>query len=297
MRGESAPRAMVWARLPRAGLGNMLHVWARAVAFAQANEARLFVSSWSRFRLGPFLRGERSKRLYLGSFKGDPLRARLRLLAARATRKPVHDPPIARVADETRGTALFVFDRLGGDPRDPFRELIAYRDAIVARFFAMLSDPIQARLGGLEAPVIGIHVRRGDFSNGPWETPIEHFCDRLRALREVAGAQLPATVFSDGSDEELAPLLANPGVRRAPRQPDVLDLIQLSKSRVIVPSRGSTFGMLAGFLSEAVIVRDPEWNHGDSRPAHVNSRRFEGAPDMDPARWPDLLVQNLRECR
>jgi len=45
-----------------------------------------------------------------------------------------------------------------------------------------------------------------------------------------------------------------------------------------------------------VIVRDPEWNHGDSRPPEINRRRFEGAPDMDPARWPSLLVQNLREC-
>jgi len=275
----------------------MLYVWARAVAFAHINGAQLFVSPWSRFRLGPFMRGERSKRLYLGSFKGDPVGARLQLLAARATRKSIRDPAIAPVSDEAAHSSLFVFDRLGGNPSDPFRDLIAHRDTILSRFFAMLSDPIQAHLGELDAPVIGIHVRRGDFTNGPWETPMEHFCDRLRALRDVAGTELAATVFSDGSDEELAPLLANPGVRRAPRQPDVLDLIQLSRSRVIVPSRASTFGMLAGFLSEAVIIRDPEWNHGDSRPAQINLRRFEGAPAMDPARWPYLLVQNLREGR
>jgi hypothetical protein len=274
----------------------MLYVWARAVAFAAINDAELHVSSWSRLRLGPLLRLERSKRLYLGSFRRDPLATRMRLLALRATRTPICDPPLCSVARHEAATVLYVFDRLGGEPSDPFRDLIPYRSTIIASFHAMLADRMRVRLDGLESPVIGIHVRRGDFNRSAWFTPIEHFCDRLRALREVAGCELPATVFSDGSDEELAPLLAMPGVRRSGEQPDVIDLVMLSRSRIILPSRASTFGMLAGFLSDAVIVRDPDWNHGDSRPPEINGRHFEGAPGMDPARWPSLLVRNLREC-
>lgn len=274
----------------------MLYVWARAVAFASINDAELHVSSWSRLRLGPLLRLERSKRLYLGSFRRDPLPSRLRLLMLCAARTPICDPPLFPVARRHAAGVLYVFDRLGGEPSDPFRDLIPYRSTIIANFHAMLADRIRVRLDGLESPVIGIHVRRGDFNRSAWFTPIEHFCDRLRALRAVAGCELPATIFSDGSNADLAPLLAMPNVRRSGEQPDVIDLILLSRSRIIVPSRASTFGMLAGFLSDAVIVRDPEWNHGDSRPPEINGRRFEGAPEMDPARWPSLLVRNLREC-
>jgi hypothetical protein len=173
--------------------------------------------------------------------------------------------------------------------------LIPHRDAVITGLFAMLSRQTRAKLDSIEAPLVGIHVRRGDFRNSQWETPITYFCDRLRDIRAVAGRELPATVFSDGNDEELAPLLVMPAVKRAPDQAEVLDLIQLSKSRVIVPSRGSTFGMLAGFLSEAIIIRDPEWNHGDSRPPEINARCFEGGPGVDPASWTELLVRNLVE--
>jgi len=273
----------------------MLYVWARAVTFACINQGELFVSSWSRLRLGPILRFERSKRLYLRSFRGDPLSGRLRLLGLRATRMPIYDPPLRPIEAAEARRSIYVFDRLGGEPSDPFHELIPYRAIIVAKFHAMLSDRIRARLDSLEPPVIGMHVRRGDFTKTPWLTPIEHFCDRLRALRQVAGCELPATVFSDGSDEELAPLLAMRGVQRGHERADVLELIRLSRSRIIVPSRASTFGMLAGFLSEAAILRDPEWNHGDSRPPEINARRFEGAPNMDAALWPALLVRNLQE--
>lgn len=290
-------RPTVWAKLPQAGLANMLFVWARALAFARINDGELFVSSWTNFRLGPFVRGDRSKRLYLGTFNRAPLRSKLRLLVLRVTRTTIYDPPLATVSENSANARLYVFDGLVGDPKDPFRDLMPYRTAIASGFSELLSNRVRAGIDALAKPVIGLHVRRGDFKGTDWLTPIEHFCERLRSIRAVAGRMLPAIVFSDGSDEELAPLLAMPAVRRAPRQSDVLDLIQLSKSQVIVPSRGSTFSMLAGFLSEAVIIRDPEWNHGDSRPPEINARHFEGGPAMDSAYWPDLLVQNLMELR
>lgn len=219
------------------------------------------------------------------------------MTALRAVRAAVHDPPLAPVSQEDRTRFLYVFDRLGGDPADPFNELLAHRAAIVDAFFAMLSEGVRSRVACLDAPVVGIHVRRGDFQQTGWMTPIEYFCGRLRDIRVVAGKTLPATVFSDGSDEELAPLLAMGEVRRGAPQAELLDMIQLSMSKVIVISRGSTFGMLAGFLSEAVLIKDPEWAYGDSRGPEVNRERYEGGPDFDRTRWPELLLRNLASIR
>jgi hypothetical protein len=257
------------------------------------NSGRLFVSSWTRIRIGPVLRGERSWRLYLGAFRGMSVPERVRLTVLRAARVAAHDPPLAPVPEEDRARFLYVFDRLGGNPADPFSELLGHRAAIVDAFFAMLSEGVRSRVASLDAPVVGIHVRRGDFRQTGWMTPIEYFCGRLRDIRAVAGKTLPATVFSDGSDEELAPLLAMGEVRRAAPQSELLDMIQLSMSKVIVISRGSTFGMLAGFLSDAVLIKDPEWAYGDSREAEVNRERYEGGPDADRSTWPELLVRNL----
>jgi hypothetical protein len=287
----------VWAKLPRAGLGNKLYVWARALAFARINGGSLFVSSWTHLRLGPILRGERSWRLYLGAFRGDALRLRVRLMVLRTRRKALHDPALAPVSSEDASRLLYVFDRIGGDPTDPFVELLPHRAAIVEAFSARLTQRLRSQMAVLEAPVVGIHVRRGDFRQAGWMTPIDYFCERLRDIRAVAGRPLPAMVFSDGSDVELAPLLGMGEVRRAPPQSDVLDLVQLSMSQVIVLAGGSTFGMLAGFLSDAVLIKDPEWAYGDSREAEVNRERYEGGPDLDSANWPDLLVRNLTAIR
>jgi len=54
------------------------------------------------------------------------------------------------------------------------------------------------------------------------------------------------TVFSDGTDEQLAPVLSLPGVRRA--APAVVDLIRMSRARVLVTTGTSSFSAWAAYL-------------------------------------------------
>ena len=285
----------VYAKLPRTGLGNMLFVWARAEIFARLNQGELFVSSWTKFRLGPFLRGERSKRLYFGSLVNDGVLRRLRLFWFRLSRGPVRNPPLEMIDPHVRKQYLYQFDAIAGDPRDPFRAFIPHHDFLRRKLEERLVTRVRDRLAGISSPVVGIHVRRGDFKQTSWLTPIEYFCDRLRNVRTIAGCVLPATVFTDGTPAEVAPLLNMPDVQLSPRQPEVLDLLQLSLSDVMIVSKGSTFGMWAGFLSRGIIIGDSEWNHAASRPADINRKHYEGGPDMDPEKWPELLKANLRE--
>lgn len=55
---------LVYSRLPKAGLGNMLLIWSRAVLFADINHLPVVAPDWSKFVIEPYLRGERDKRYY-----------------------------------------------------------------------------------------------------------------------------------------------------------------------------------------------------------------------------------------
>ena len=60
---------MVVCKLPSAGLGNQLFPLMHAMVFAELNNLPLTVTGYHRIKIGPYLRGEKSKRSYKGYFK------------------------------------------------------------------------------------------------------------------------------------------------------------------------------------------------------------------------------------
>ena len=68
-------KTLVYPQLPKAGLGNRLLVWARAILFAQMNDIPVIEPNWSNFSLGPYLRGESDKRYYRQFFELLKLKA------------------------------------------------------------------------------------------------------------------------------------------------------------------------------------------------------------------------------
>lgn len=80
-------------------------------------------------------------------------------------------------------------------------------------------------------------------------------------LLSNARKELPATIFSVGKDEELAPLPAVLGVQWAERNPDIVDLLLMAQSQLIIFSAGSTFGYWAGFLADAPLLLHPDHIH------------------------------------
>lgn len=294
-------RSFVYANLPRAGLGNMLFVWARALVFAHLNDLPLRTSSWTQPKLGPFLRGERHTRLYWGYFD---TRNVLKPWQSLRLRRLVHveEPPLeqlTRVADRT----AYVFSQI---PHwaDYFVGLKSFRHLIRERLWVMTSEKTQRQLADLSSPCIAVHVRMGDFrrlqvdedfaSVGLVRTPLDYFIDLIEGVRSVAGKELPVTVFSDGKEEELAPLLAISGTRRSTRNPDIVDLLLMAQSQLIICSAGSTFGYWAGFLADAPVLLHPDHIHAPLRPTNVNQQYFEGGVRGPAADWPALFKQNVQ---
>jgi hypothetical protein len=141
---------------------------------------------------------------------------------------------------------------------------------------------------------IAIHVRRGDFvqrthyadmmNTDNSVLPLEWYIDALQAVRSVTGRATPAYVFSDGTGDELAPLLALPAVRRMDFGSGLGDMLGLSRSRLLIAS-GSTFSMWGSYLGQVpaiwhprkllqhVLIEHPEreieWTPGDALPDWV----------------------------
>jgi hypothetical protein len=293
------------ARLPRSGLGNILLIWARAAVFAEQNRMPLLTTGFAAPRLGPWLRGDRDKRVYAADFRPPSPRDLAHAALLHALGHTIAEPKLAPLPPhERRGGSLFVFEALP----DFFLSFAEHRDLLRERLLAMLTPARRRALDEAPAPVIGVHVRRGDFGPlapdhdlslalGP--TPLAHFQRLIEGIREIAGARLPVTVFSDGRDDELAPLLAMPAVTRAPPRPGVIDLLVLARSRVVIPSAWSTFSMWSAFLSDAPVLLHPmKHEHLTSiRPAALNRRFYEGTVPERVADWPALLVENLRALR
>jgi hypothetical protein len=251
--------------LGRFGLAHGLLAWARCRLWCEEHGARMLAPNWFTLRLGPYLRGERDKRNYWLLFHAGRAVAgprRLMLLArARAidvgpewpsAPEPEARPVLLRFHNALVANEVKSFDQVRGRGAWLRQELLA----ITRRRF----HPAVAR-----APHLAIHVRLGDFSRPPADTPegatntrlpMDWYVDRLQAVRQVIGREAPAVVFSDGEDAELAALLALPGVVRAPRQASVTDLLQMGQAACVISS-GSGFSLWGAFLGDAARLCHP----------------------------------------
>jgi hypothetical protein len=137
-----------------------------------------------------------------------------------------------------------------------------------------------------------------DFSKaGNTRTPLGYFTNIIKCLRAVHGSQVPVTIVSDGSRDQLRELLTLPGVELGARQTAIVDILRMSRSKLLIPSAASSFGYWAGFLGDCAIIMHPDHIHKSIRPDSVNKMFYEG-PAVGPAQqWPELLQRNIRAIR
>ncbi len=263
--------AAVLSLLPNAGLGNKLFVWARGWVFAERHGLPHESVPWSQLTLRQYLTPGRGRGLYgldLRTSLRDLGRVALGGLGARVIREPedlVKEP----------NRALYVFDRV---PHwtDYFADLKSARVEVRAKLRTMARARV-AEAFSLPAPVLSVHVRCGDFKppdpnvpfakQGAKRTPLEYFIELLASLRrDPRWADAPISVFSDGTREELAELLAVPGTRLVSMRSDLAEIFYMSRSQVIVPGAGSTFSAWAGFLSDGHYVHHPDHFYCSARP-------------------------------
>jgi Glycosyl transferase family 11 len=280
--------SIVVCRLPKTGLGNQLFPLMKAYTFAHLNGLPVVVTGYHQFKAGPYIRREKSKRRY-----SDYFTFQKSLLAEKIDKwktspgrfqHVIKEPLLCKV--EKKSSVLYEFSAIP-NWSDYFEGLKSHRELVRRLFHNLIKDSISAEVEKLPVPFIGIHVRMGDFRKlghqedfskvGAVRTPETYFVETIQTIRNIYGADLPVTVFTDGYKSEFKELFTLPAVNLMQGNKDIVDMLLLSKSRIIVTSAGSTFSYWAGFLSDAPVILHPDHIHNSLRSNDNGLQLYEGA--------------------
>ena len=283
---------LLFVRIGGDGLGNLLFKWARCLATAERHGWRMIWPTWQsikpkNWRVNPYDHRTyfdlfRPTDRYVAGWRKPWCLMRYRLIGEQQA-----------LADGAPPGTVVQFQGIG-DKFTPFLN----DHALVRDELLRIARPqhLAALSGSAPAPV-AIHVRRGDFvQQASYEDmvnidnsvlPLDWYIAALQAVRAAAGRDLPAWVYSDGSSEELAPLLALPAVQRRDYGSGLGDMLGLSRARLLIAS-GSTFSMWGSYLGQVptlwhpgkllqnVLLEAPEkeleWAPGERLPDWVATR-------------------------
>ncbi len=295
-------KSIVHSKMPNAGLGNKLFCWAHGVIFAQTNNLPHVTSGLTKFKIGPILRFEKSWRIYINIFKSKYQFKKSKAFFAKRTVQALEYKNCIAKIDSTIATE-FVFNEVP-HWNDYFLHLRENRNFIIDAFKKELSDNIVKRWNQKSAIDIGVHIRLGDFRKlqanenfakvGATRTPLEYFIALINQIRAVSGKDLNVTIFSDGSKEELLPILALPNCNIAEVDSDLLQMLHLSKSKIIILSASSTFGQWSAFLSNAVVINHYQHCHSKIRNTTQYNHYYEGVIDPDKGIVDVDLLQQIK---
>jgi Glycosyl transferase family 11 len=297
---------LVQPQFPKAGLGNILLIWARSIVFAHVNSLPISKPNWQQFRLGPYLRGEYDKRDYSMLFHTGNYLSKWKWYLTNFSRKEKHYNlnPVRIELDSFHDIYchLFIFN-LVPHWSDYFEYLKEYQPLIRQKLFEDIRPSILKEIESRPAPQISIHLRMGDFKVlqseedfaqvGNTRTPIEWFVRVVNCIRGHLGYDVPIVIFSDGYDRELQELLSLPAVTRSPKDHALSDLLTLAKSQVLIASSGSTFSNWASYLGQCPTIYHPAHFHSGVFPESLSGKVFEGGFDPISMEMPDLLLRNI----
>jgi CBS domain-containing protein len=248
-------KAKVYVKFQKTGLGNMLLIWAKGLVFGHLNNIEVITSSWWGFHWGALIRRERKTRLYIGYFKETSIIKQIKIKYYEKFKIKEKEPQIKLLRDfEKKKAEIYIFNEIITDS-DPFGALRNNEILIKNSLYNLLTVNMKSKLGKYKSPVIGVHIRRGDFKLGSQLTSLEYFIAGIILVRKEIGESAPVTIFTDASIDEIAEVMALENVLLAENKPDILDILLLSMSKVIILSGSSTFGYWAAFLSNAFVIR------------------------------------------
>jgi hypothetical protein len=244
-------------RLSGCGLGNCFYTYFHAVTLAEKHGAKVIAPPWFSLKIGPLLRGERSKRFYWRMFRpysGDIHGTKKLLTLLRLYRKRV----VVKVGEEIEpvlldGTLNFVVSS-----KFTFAGLHPHRSLIRERLLATINDPVPDSHRWGSGDYMAIHIRLGDFAvvaddmlinaahpSPNLRIPMDWYVNLARALRRRYRDK-PLYIFSDGEEQMLAPLLGL-GARIYRTGSDITDLLAMAGASLLVGSN-STYSRWAAFL-------------------------------------------------
>lgn len=245
-------------RLGGAGLGNLLFTYGWAIAESKKYDIPLIWPTWYSIKLGPYLRHEKDKRKYNDLFDNRTHAIHgFKKLWILLTTKRISRYDVLDVSMCDGG----VIEYFGMD--DYFSRIMDSSEVIREELIANLKEKNKGGLDFDFSDSVSVHIRCGDFQKATPEQlkngrdssrlPIEWYADRIKEIREIVGREITCYIFSDGTDEELAPVLALSNVKRLFFGSAIADIIALSRFKLFIAT-GSTFSMWARYLGRMSVI-------------------------------------------
>jgi hypothetical protein len=266
----------LFLRIGGNGLGNLLFTWARCLSQSRREGWRMIWPTW-------FSHKPKNKRVnpydirtygdlfhptddYIsGIMKARHVMLRRHVMEADAK----STPPKAGCVVQFRGMA------------GKFKPFLDDLELVRTELLAMTREQHLTGFRAADPAPIAIHVRRGDFlQRASYEEtisalnsmlPLSWYIAALEAVREKCGKPVRAYVYSDGTNEELGPLLAMEQIRRVEFGSSIADILAMSRSRLLIAS-GSTFSQWGTYLGQVATI---------AHPGKVDQRLLLDHPEME----------------
>ena len=298
--------SLVICKLPKAGLGNQLFPLMHAAVFAKINNLPLMVIGYHQFKIGPYLRREKSKRKYKGFFKFEKnvffaFYDEMKVKYILKKNEVIYEPQLDLSIDKNF-KKVFFFEKMP-TYHDYFFHLKPHRNLVIKLMGELVSSKQVKYLNGLTRPEIGVHIRMGDFrklnvgeefKGGHVRTPESYFVNIINGIRSLVGHQMEVDIFTDGFKKEFESIFELKNIEIVEGNSDLVDMLLLSKSKIIVISTGSTFSYWAGFLSNAPMIMHPDHIHSRIRASNDNDTIFEGSYE-DAKSWVKFMKDEKRK--
>jgi hypothetical protein len=241
-------------RISGPGLGNLLFIFSRAWIYAERYRCKFIWPTWTSIRIGPWLRHERDKRTYHGLFKhNDGYVYGISKYWALLTNPKVYtdERPVSH------GIRIFNYQNA---MKMSFDDLLEHQTMIKDWLFGMVTKKHRGFENHNFNKEINVHVRLGDFASPSDQkldanfnniaVSVKWFSEIITKLLELTNYQLCFNIFSDGTDEELRPLLELSNVTRLSFGSSIADILALSQSKLIIAS-GSSYSLWARYLGQS----------------------------------------------
>ena len=128
-----------------------------------------------------------------------------------------------------------------------FEDLKGHNDLIKSSILNLVKKEDLKKISNYNSNSISIHIRRSDFkifrnliTEDTW------FLKIIKFLNKNFNKKI--YIFSDAQDWELRDILKYPNVQRIDYGSSILDLLAMSKSKLFVGSKSSTFSHWASYL-------------------------------------------------
>ena len=224
-----------WFRVSGPGLANCMFIAAKAYINSKKYQCKFISPTWRKFSLGPLLRRERDKRVYFQLFENYGTSGFLKLILI-LRKKWFNDSSILSI----QGLGDFFVDL-----NDNYDDVLEYFDKITRR------ETVENVNSDNLKNAIAVHVRLGDYVPR-LRIDINWYKGLIEKILKVSPKQ-KFIIFSDGTDEELQPVLDLPNTERNFYGNAFADMYAISKCKLLIASN-STFSAWGAYLGRVPII-------------------------------------------